>query len=264
MTYTELAKDARRTILKMIYEAQTSHIGSNFSVIDILAVLYKNAKISPEDWENRDRIILSKGWAAASLYYFLAHKGIIPREDLATYCKGDSKYIGLAEPTVKGVEAAGGAMGHGLPMGVGMALAAKRAGWPWKVYVVMSDGEMNCGTSWESSRIALQHNLDNLTVIVDMNKWQALGRTKDILDCDTDALFKGWRYRKIDGHSHEMIAESLLPPWWVKYANGHSGPKVLIADTVKGKGVSFMEDKLMWHYKNIDDDSYKKAMAELA
>src|SRR3990167_4552103 len=166
----------------MIHKAGTSHIGSNFSVIDIAAVLYTLADFS--DWGKRDRIIWSKGWAAATAYYFLAHRDIIPRADLDTYCMPGSEYIRLAEPTVKGIEAAGGAMGHGLPMGLGMALGAKLKSEDWKTYVIMSDGEMDCGTTWESALMAAHHNLDNLVVIVDCNGFQAMGTKKEVLNVE--------------------------------------------------------------------------------
>lgn len=258
MDYKQEAKQARRKVLEMIYKAQTSHIGSNFSVIDILTVLYEKVYIEKENWENRDRIVLSKGWAAASLYYFLERKGLITKEDLESYCQPGSHFIGLAEPISPGIEFAGGSMGHGLPAGVGMALAAKRLGRKNKVYIVMSDGELQCGTTYESALIAKQNNLNNLVVIVDVNKWQAMGRTKDILEVGPSA-FPGWDGIKVDGHKHRAIEEALR----VKRENPNS-PLVIWADTIKGKGVSFMEDKLIYHYKNIDEAEYKLALNELS
>ena len=262
MNYPEIACRARLKVLDMIYKAQTSHIGSNLSVIDILTVLYMGvAKNLDGDLRpDRDRIILSKGWAAASLYYFLAEKGIIPKGDLETYCMPGSKYIGLAEPTVRGVEAAGGAMGHGLPMGVGMALAAKRAGESWHTYVVMSDGEMQCGTTWECALLAAHHQLDNLTVIVDCNGWQAMGRIQDVLD--TTVLSGKWEgfgwcvFVNINGHHYETLLECLESGW-------QNGPNVTLARTIKGKGVPEMEDKLGWHYWNIPEDVYLRAKEAL-
>lgn len=259
MNYPTIANSARKKVLEMIHKAQTSHIGSNFSVIDILTILYDQANIKKEDWENRDRIILSKGWAAASLYYFLFKKGLLTRADLESYCQPDSKFIGLAEPVAPGIEFAGGSMGHGFPAGVGMALAAKRLGLEWATYVVMSDGEMDSGTTWESAMIAAHHKLDNLTVIIDNNGWQAMGRTKEVLDLNYldkkwDAF--GWEVYVIDGHKFGEINYALTGPFGTR-------PKVIIANTIKGKGVSFMEDKLEWHYKNVDDKIYKLAMEEL-
>lgn len=259
--YEIVANQARNKILDMIFKAQTSHIGSNFSCVDILTVLYGIANITDEFTEDRDRIVLSKGWAAAAAYYFLARKGVIPEADLETYCMPESKYIGLAEPYVRGIEAAGGAMGHGLPMAVGMALAAQRAEVPWKTYVLMSDGEMDCGTTWESALIANHHRLGNLTVIVDYNKWQAIGRTNEVLRLEPfrekwEAF--GFETREVDGHNfNELERAFTYPPLYL------DRPKVVIAHTVKGKGVSFMEDKLEWHYRNVDKESYEKAKAEL-
>lgn len=260
MDYEQIAKQARLKVLDLIYRAGTSHVASNFSVIDILTVLYEKANIKKEDWENRDRIILSKGWAAASLYYFLFKRGLISQGDLDSYCQPGSKYIGLAEPVVPGIEFAGGSMGHGLSAGVGMALAAKKLKKDYKVYVVMSDGEMNCGTTWESALIAAHHKLDNLVVIVDVNGWQAMGRTNEILDLnklEDKWLAFGWQVLTLNGHNFEHIEGA------INGGNREYLPKIILADTIKGKGVSFMEDKLEWHYKNIDDESYRKAIDEL-
>jgi len=277
MNYKEEARKARVAVLNMLFDAQTSHIGSNFSCIDIMTVLFKGV-MTPDD-----KFILSKGWAAASLYYFLAETGVIPKSDLDTYCKKvpcectttgavykncsscnmtrevQSKYIGLAEPYVDGVEAGAGSMGHGLPMAVGMALAKKMKGEPGRVFVLMSDGEMQCGTTWESALLAMHHSLGNLTVIVDNNKWQAMGRVEDILPLeplgDKWRAF-GWSTSRIKGHDHDIL-ETSLSLW----ANR---PYVVIADTIKGKGVSFMEeDGLLYHYKNINEDEYERAVVEL-
>ena len=259
--YKKIATAARRKVLEMIYKAQTSHIGSCLSAIDILTVLYMGVvkNLDKDFKDDRDRVIASKGWIAAVMYYFLAEKGVIPKEDLETYCAPGSKYIGLAEPTVKGIEAAGGAMGHGLPMGVGMALGAKKAGEKWKTYILMSDGEMDSGTTWESALLAAHHELDNLTVIVDYNKWQALGRTNEVLNLeplgDKWKAF-GWEVLEIDGHDYEQIEKALNH-------ESTNKPVIIIANTIKGKGISEMEDKLEWHYRNIPDDVYERAMKEL-
>jgi transketolase len=256
MNYNQIAKNARIAVLEMIHKAQTSHIGSNLSVIDIMAVLYN--KINLEDWENRDRVILSKGWAAASLYYFLFTRGLLTEDDLQSYCMPGSEFIGLAEPVAPGIEFAGGSMGHGLPAGVGMALAAKRMGKDWKTYVIMSDGEQAIGTTWESALIAAHHGLDNLTVIIDYNKWQAMGATNDVLNIDPlgkkwDAF--GWTPIRISGHDYKEIETAL------DYES--LTPKVIIADTIKGKGVSFMEDRLEYHYKNVSDAELELALKQL-
>ncbi len=243
----------------MIHRAQTSHIGSNLSAIDLMTVLFEKLNFDGDLGPQRDRFILSAGWKAATLYALLARKKIIPVEDLETYCQPGSKYIGLAEPYVRGVEAAGGAMGHGLPMSIGMALAAKASGSKEKVYCLMSDGEMGCGTTWECALIAPHHRLDNLTVIVDYNKFQALGRTNEVLGLEPLARkFEafGWVVCEIEGHDYDQISKALE-------CEPRDRPVIVIAHTVKGKGVSFMEDKLKFHYQNVTDEMYEQAMKEL-
>lgn len=260
--YQKLATRVRRRVLGMVHSAQTSHIGSNLSCIDILAVLYgKIVNVDHELKEDRDRILFSKGWAAAAAYAFLVEKGILSEKDLDTYCKPGSPLIGLVERSVRGIEASTGSMGHGLPIGIGMALGAKRSGERWKTYVLLSDGEMDCGTTWESALIASHHKLDNLLAIIDYNKWQAIGRTNKVLNLeplgDKWRAF-GWEVREIDGHDFNAIEEALsIPPTLAGV------PVVVIAHTIKGKGVSFMEDKLIYHYKSISDKEYELALKEL-
>jgi len=259
--YKQIATAARKKVLEMIYQAQTSHIGSNFSSIDILTVLYNIANIDKELREDRDRIVTSKGWVAASVYYFLAQKGIIPKEDLETYCEEGSKYIGLVEPNVRGIEAAGGSMGFGLPFSIGFALAKKIKKEKGKVFVLMSDGEMDCGTTWESALIAAHNKLDNLVVVIDFNGLQAMGKVKDILNIeplkDKWKAF-GWEVREIDGHNFEEIEKALT-----KSVQKKEKPMVIIARTIKGKGVSFMEGNNIWHYKAPSEEEYQKALREL-
>ncbi|KKP32818.1 MAG: hypothetical protein A2312_00100 [Candidatus Staskawiczbacteria bacterium RIFOXYB2_FULL_32_9] len=267
--YAKIANNARKKVLEMVHKAGTSHIGSNFSCIDIMAVLFSRINLDKNLKENRDRFILSKGWVAASLYYFLAEKGIIPKNDLDTYCIGNSKYIGLAEPEIRGVEMSGGSMGHGLPFALGSAIASKlskenlprqQAG--WKTYVLMSDGELNCGTTWESAMLASQHKLNNLIVIIDNNGFQAMGKTKEVIDLEPLAeKWKafGWNVAKIDGHNYTEIEKALNGD----FTANKEKPSVIIAKTTKGKGVSFFENKLEWHYKNVDLENYQKALAEL-
>lgn len=247
------AREARRRVLEMIYEAQSSHIASNLSAIDFLTVLYERTHLDV------DEVIISKGWIAASVYYFLSQKGVIPESDLDTYCKDGSKYIGLIEPTVKGVKCAGGSMGYGLPFGVGFALAKKLQKKPGHVYVVMSDGEQAIGTTWESALLAAHHNLRNLTVIVDANGFQAMGQVKSVLNIEplgSKWSSFGWHASEIDGHNQGSFSRALN----IKDVR----PKVIICRTIKGKGVSFMEQNgLLWHYKNVTKEDYEKAMLEL-
>ena len=260
--YKNIANEARKKTLEMIHLAGTSHIGSNFSCIDILAVLFSKLNLDKDLRDDRDRFILSKGWAAASLYHFLSEKGVIPKEDLKTYCQPGSKYIGLAEPDVRGVEVAGGSMGHGLPVALGMALGAKLSEEKWKTYVLMSDGELDCGTTWECAALAPQHELNNLTVIIDCNSFQAMGMTKEVLNMEPLAdKWKAfnWDVIEIDGHDYGQIDKALDATSRYKSKK----PLVIIARTTKGKGVSFFEGKLEWHYKNVDNENYIKALNEL-
>ena len=248
--YQEIARKARVKVLKMIYDAQVSHIGSNFSCIDILTVLFEKADLT------KDKIIFSKGWIAASAYYFLAEKGIIPKEDLEKFCKEDSFYIGLVEPSVKGIHYSGGSMGQGLPAAVGYALSKKLKKEEGKVYVLLSDGECQIGTFYESSLIAGKYKLDNLVVIADDNKLQALGKTNDILRVPWD--FTEFHYHPnhyINGHNYQEIEYAI--------ESSQSYPKFIHANTIKGKGVSFMENNNEWHYRSPEKWEYEKALEEL-
>lgn len=258
--YKEKAKKARLKVLEMIHGAGTSHIASNFSIIDIATVLYENLK-------EGDEVVWSAGWKAATAYYFLAQQGKIPTEDLDIFGKeinGEIKYLGLLETTTPGIHANGGSMGHGLPIACGMALAKKLSGDPGKVYCIMSDGEMNEGTTWESAMFAAHHKLDNLVVIVDVNKWQAMGRTSEILSPDLDPIWSAFGFLSImikKGNDVNKIADIFKHMEDVLFVSGK--PRILLCDTIKGKGVSFMEDHLLYHYKHVDDENYRMAKAEL-
>lgn len=253
--YLEIAREARLKVLNLIYAAQTSHLGSNFSCIDILAVLFEKIDL------DKDKFVLSKGWAAASLYYFLYRKGRITLEELDSFCMPGSKFIGLAEPIIPDIQIAGGSMGLGLPGAVGLALAKKIKKEPGTVYVLMSDGEMQIGTTWESALIAAQHELDNLVVIVDVNGFTAMGRTADILDIENlpeKFLDFHWASTVIDGHDFGHITKALGD------ANIERGPKIIIADTIKGKGVRRFEGENIYHYKAPNEAEYKEALQELS
>ena len=203
VNYKQIAKETRIEVLGMIHRAQTSHIGSCFSAVDLAVVVYENLK-------EGDRVVWSKGWAAALTYSLLARHGYIPKEDLKKF--PNEPYIGLAEPSVKGVETAGGAMGHGLPVALGMALGKKMSGEEGTIYCIMSDGEMNEGTTWEAAALAAHHKLDNLVVLIDVNKWQAMGRTKDVVDfeplVDKWESF-GWRAARVNGHDYEELEDEI-------------------------------------------------------
>lgn len=257
----------------MIYEAGTSHIASNFSVIDIATVLYDNLK-------DGDDVVWSKGWASASIYYFLAQQGKIPKDDLDKFGKeidGQIPYLGLAETTVPGVWCNGGSVGHGLPIAVGMALGKKLKGEDGKTYCILSDGELNEGSVWEAMMFASHHQLDNLVAIVDKNGWQAMGRTEDVVDiANLNRVLNGfnWESIYIDGHNYEQIDWALKPEgmrldrteYPIRNAPylGWKSPTMIIAKTIKGKGVSAFEDHLLFHYKHVEKSDYEKALAELS
>ena len=248
--YKFLAQQARLKVLEMVHKGKTSHIASNFSILDIATVLYENIKQGSE-------VIWSKGWAAASIYYFLHKQGKLTDEQLAQF--PNAPFFGLAETTVNGVHVSGGSMGHGLPVAVGMAIGKKRAGESGIIYCIMSDGELNEGTTWESTMVAAHHKLDNLCVIIDKNNWQAMGRTSEVLDLG-DVVKKfdafGFDAKSIDGHDFGQIEVALAK-------NKSEKPLAVIAETIKGKGVSFMEDHLLYHYLHVSDEDYSKAVAEL-
>jgi transketolase len=261
----ELARRIRIHTVRMTSRANSSHIGSSFSMADILAVLYGAGvlRVDPArpDWPERDRFILSKGHGCAGLYAALAEAGFFPVEELDTFYLNGTRLAGHATTTVPGVELSTGSLGHGLPVGTGMALAAKRAGEAHRVFVLLSDGECDEGSVWEAALFAPQHKLDNLVVIVDYNKIQSLGTVKEVMDLDPFAekwrSFR-WAVREIDGHDVDAIKIALDE---VPFEAGR--PSCIIAHTVKGKGVSFMEDKLLWHYRAPLGDDRETAMREL-
>jgi len=257
--YKEIARIARLRVLDLIYKAQTSHIGSNFSAIDILSVLYNTANVDKDMKQDRDRIVISKGWVAASVYHFLSEKGIISKKDLETFCQNGSKYVGLVEPDVRGIEAAGGSMGFGLPFAVGFALAKKINKENGRVFVLMGDGEVAIGTTWESALIAAQQELNNLTVIIDANGLQAMGKVKDVLNIeplkDKWKAF-GWEVETIDGHNYKAIEKAIT-------IKGKKAPKIIIAKTVKGKGWKRAENNNIYHYKAPTKAEYAEALKEI-
>lgn len=242
----EKARLARLKVLDMVYKAQSSHLGSNFSCIDILTLIFEKAELPA------DKVIVSKGWVAASVYYFLAQKGVIPEADLERFCgETEEQYIGLLEPTVEGVHFAGGSMGYGLPAAVGFALAKKMRGEDGTIYCLLSDGEVQIGTFWESMLLATQHKLDNLVVIVDNNGLQAMGHTDDIL-----RIKLPFNSVPVDGHDFEEMERVI--------SNQNFGmPTLIDAITVKGKGVRFMEGNNLFHYKAPNQAEYEEALGEL-
>ncbi|MEI7690646.1 MAG: transketolase [bacterium] len=261
-----LSKEVRKDILKMVHASKASHVGSAFSTVEVLVVLYKLIlKISPKSStdKDRDRFLLSKGHACTALYAILAELGFYEKKLLDDYSKDGSIFMSHINSEVPGVEFSTGSLGHALPVGVGVALAAKKRKKAYKTYVLMSDGELNEGSNWEAFMMAAHLKLDNLVAIIDANKIQALGFTKDILSLEPieDKLSSfGWDVIRTDGHNYEQIYSSLTS--LTLESNGK--PKVLIADTVKGKGVSFMEGELKWHYSSPNDEEYDLAVEELS
>ena len=260
----QLSVAVRRDVLCMVHRAKASHVGSCFSIIDIVAVLYGEVmRIDPMDpaAPGRDRFVLSKGHAAAAVYATLANVGIVPRADLDTYGADLSPYMTHASHKIPGIEFSSGSLGHGLPFGVGKALAAKRMDRPWRVFVMLSDGEMDEGSNWEALMFASHHRLDNLIAIVDYNKLQSLTTVALtlVLEPLVDKFVAfGWVVHEVDGHDHAALREHLATAPWQT-----GKPSLLLAHTVKGKGVSFMENKVEWHYRSPDDTLLATALAEL-
>lgn len=258
------AKRLRMHVLRMTHKARASHVGSCLSMADLLAVLYTDIlKVTPLDplAAERDRLIVSKGHAAAIVYATLADAGFFPVEMLDTYCDDGGLLAGHVTRTVPGVELSTGSLGHGLPVGVGMALAAKRTGRTERTFVILSDGEMDEGSNWEAIQFAQHAKLDNLVAIVDYNKIQSFGRVADISDLEPFAdkwRSFNWTTREVDGHDHAALLSTFSE---IPFETGR--PSVVIAHTVKGKGVSFMEDLLSWHYKSPNDSELERALAEV-
>jgi len=259
----ELARAVRSQSLRMVHRARASHIGSALSIVDILSVLYSRVMhFDPghPDSPERDRFILSKGHACVALYATLAEIDCIPRSELEEYGQDFSRLMNHASHHVPGVEFSTGSLGHGLPFGVGKALAARMQSEPWSVYVLLSDGEMDEGSNWEAMMFAAHHRLDNLTGIIDYNGIQSLDTVERTLGLeplrDKLAAFN-WRVLEVDGHDHDALAAALAD-------RDPARPTILIAHTVKGKGVGFMEGEVLWHYRNPDEEQLARALEELS
>ena len=262
---SELAARIRKHCVTMTHRANASHIGSCLSMADLLAVLYgKVLRVVPEhpSWPERDRFILSKGHGCAALYAVLAERGFFPLGWLDTFYENGSLLAGHAtHKNVPGVEVSTGSLGHGLPLATGMALAAKRDGLSHRVFCLLSDGECDEGSTWEPILFAPHHKLSNLVAIVDYNKIQSLETVKEVIDLDPLAdkwRAFGWAVREIDGHNFAEIQKALEE---VPYELNQ--PSCIVAHTVKGKGVSFMENKLLWHYRAPLGAEFDAALAEL-
>jgi transketolase len=259
-----LAKHMREQALRMVHRAKASHIGSALSIVDIVAVLYGRVMISDPlqpDLPIRDRFILSKGHACVAVYAALAEIGFITHDDLLTYGQDHSVLMNHISQKVEGVEFSTGSLGHGLSFGLGKALAAKRKSESWRVFVMMSDGELGEGSNWEAFMSATHHKLDNIVAIIDYNNLQSLTTVDKTLGVEplVDKLRAfGWAVRETDGHDHEALQEHLSRLPWVD-----GKPSLLIAHTIKGKGVSFMENSVEWHYRSPNDQHLAQALEEL-
>lgn len=246
-----VARKLRFKLIQMSNAAGTPHLGSALSCVDILVAAYwKIVRIDPREPAHplRDRFILSKGHAATALYATLAERGFFPRDWLDCFAKHGSPLAEQPSPgCAPGVELATGSLGHGLPVGAGMALAARIKSQNYRTYVLMSDGECNEGTVWEAALFIPANKLGNLTVIIDYNKWQATGRSNEVMNLpslrDKWAAF-GWEAGEINGNDMAAVIEALH-----KATNDSGKPRAIIANTIKGKGVSFMEDDNNWHYR---------------
>ena len=262
--YSDLARKVRAHCCRMVYLGKSGHIGSMLSAADIMAVLYESVlNVDPKNPNkpDRDRFILSKGHAGAVVYATLAEKGFFPMEWLDTYYQDDGKLMGHISHYVPGVEFSTGSLGHGLPVAVGMALAAKEAGKKHRIFCLMSDGDMNEGSTWEAIMFAGQHHLDNLVAIVDYNRLQALGFSKDILDLgDISSRVSpfGWVCHTVDGHNFAQLEEVFS-----KLPFETNAPNLIVANTIKGKGVHFFENQVHSHYWTVTQEDLEAAYKEL-
>ena len=261
----DLARRIRAHTLRMVHKAKASHVGTCLSMTDLLAVLYGAVmRIDPRqpEWEDRDRFILSKGHGAAAIYATLAERGFFPVEWLDTYCCDGTRLAGhITCHDVPGVEVSTGSLGHGLPVACGMALAGKADQRPYRVYALLSDGECDEGSNWEAILFAPHHRLDNLVCLVDYNKIQSFGTVAEVLDLEPFAekwRAFGWAVREIDGHDYRQIFHALNS---TPFALGQ--PSLILAHTIKGRGVSFMQHSLDWHYKSPDAAQLAQALEEL-
>lgn len=263
----ELAYKIRRHALEMTNLGGTSHIGSIFSMADIVAVLYADVlRYDPRNprMPERDRLLLSKGHAGAGIYAALAESGFFPVEELKTHCQNGSRLSGhVSHKGVPGVEASTGSLGQGLPMAMGMAMAAKLNHQAHRVFCIIGDGECDEGAVWETALIAHQYRLDNLIVTIDFNKIQSLAPVEETIGLEPlDEKWRafGWHVIRVDGHDHEALHRAYDEAGAMM---GQGRPVVVIADTVKGKGVSFMENSVLWHYRTARGEEYDAALKEL-
>ena len=261
----ELARRIRRHAVEMTQLGKSSHVGSVLSMADIIAVLYGGVMrfdATNPRCDVRDRFILSKGHAGAGVYAALAECGFFAVERLRSHCQDGSVFSGhVSHKDVPGVEFSTGSLGHGLPVACGMAKAALTDGKTHRVFCVLSDGECDEGSNWEAILFAAHHRLRNLTVAVDYNKIQSLASVETTMGLEPFAdkwRDFGWDVAEVDGHDHAQLAAAFAPR-----AEAESRPRCVLAHTTKGKGVSFMENSVLWHYRTPQGDEYERACAEL-
>lgn len=262
---SQRAYEYRAHVLRMVYGRKSGHIGGAFSIAEILTALYfHHLRLDPENpaWEDRDRLVFSKGHACAMLYTLLAHRGYFPTDELSTFRALNTRLQGHPEPAkTPGVEVAAGPLGHGVAIGAGMALAARLAGSRRNIYVILGDGELNSGVIWEGLMLGAKFGLDNLKVIVNYNGVQQTGSTKHVMPTEPIAdKWTAFNWHVIEIHRHNMV--EILDA--LDYADEiHGRPVVIIARTTKGKGVSFMENASQWHGAVPNAEQFEQALAEL-
>jgi transketolase len=253
----------RRDLLRYIYHAGAGHTGGSLSCVDILNVLYNRVlRVTPQSFAdpNRDRYIQSKGHSVEALYVVLADCGFFPPEGLETLCRYQSPFVGHPTRKVPGIEMNTGALGHGLSISVGLALAAKRDGADYRVFTLLGDGELAEGSNWEAAMAAAHYRLDNLMAILDHNTLQITGRTRDVCsNGPIDEKFRafGWHVGAVDGHNIQQLTAALAA------APEPARPRCVIANTIKGRGVSFMENSVKWHHGVPTEVELQLALAEL-
>lgn len=255
----------RRTVIEMAFAGSSAHIACSFSIIELLSILFRNHLHYPDnnpDADGRDFLILSKGHGVMAQYACMRELGWINDDDIRNYFKDGSDLKGLSDSRVRGLEVTSGSLGHGFSVGVGMALGLKLKKKEQKIYAIVGDGEINEGPIWEGAMFAAHHQLNNLMLIVDHNGFQAMGSTSEVMSLgDIGDKFKafGFEVLLVDGHDEFAIDTAINKLWQTQNGN----PKALIAETIKGKGVSFMEADNRWHYTRLNPATYASALAEL-
>jgi len=256
-----LAHRIRKTVIEESYRAKVGHIGSALCIVEIMAVLFGES-MRLEDGEDRDRLILSKGHAALALYAALTETGHMSPRELGTFSSDGTALGAHPEHVVSGIDFSTGSLGHGLSIGVGAALGARLTGSDRRAFVLISDAELNEGSVWEAAMFAAQQRLGRLVTILDLNGQQALGYTEDVLDLQpVEELWRqlGWSVEKVDGHDVAELVRCLGTE-----TKADTPPTLLIADTTFGKGISYMESSIEWHYLPMSEEHYAQAIEELA